>query len=826
MGDIAEEFDDRLASGRTPRRPKAWANVHVLKALLAAIVARSRRLRSSTRLAFRDAVRAIRSAPGHSLFVVLVLCAGITLATVTFSVVDAVLLKPLPVREPERLVQIPTRNAGQPAITLSRLREAAGIEAMAPFASVFGELVTLDGKTESEVVMMTTSEMFEILGMRVAVGRAWTTADESSGNINSAVVSHRYWREHLGASADALGRTLDVFNRKVSVLGVLENDPARAEFGLTSADIWVPIDMPSQHPMEFFAVLARTKPGVSANQIATEVARVAAAGNWRPEVRRLLDSYASDERQWMMVAMGAALLIVCVACANAANLMLTRTVARVQEMAIRTSLGASRAVLAWSIVVEGLLLSLAATAAAWILAIWGVRLVKLAILSVMPGVFRASSIALNGRVLVAAIACAVATGVLFSMVPAWQVSRTPFATLLKDADSRTLTGRRGWRSVFLVAEIASVVVLLVASWLFVLSLIRASSVDLGLETTHLAAVNPRLAFRSDVNDAVRRVRSVPGVVDVATTRGAGLPIVGRAFGGAWITTSLRSAESSTAQPPPTVTALNYFVTSNYFAVAGLPFERGSSWPDTSATGVAVIDERAARLLFGTTDVVGRTIVADKPARTATIVGIVPHVSTYGAEDPAPPSAYFPIRPEQAQRFATLLVRTAGPSRALLQPLSQALAPVAPAPNEPIVFAADDARSRLSASRRFNASLMSIFGLAATLLGAAGVYAVMTSFVSQQTRELGVRAALGASPGCLQRGVLSTAARHVVLGFAIGVPVAYWVSRGFSTLLFQVTPADVSVYVVVAFVLVAMSGLAAWLPARRAARVDPMLSLRR
>jgi putative ABC transport system permease protein len=290
---------------------------------------------------------------------------------------------------------------------------------------------------------------------------------------------------------------------------------------------------------------------------------------------------------------------------------------------------------------------------------------------------------------------------------------------------------------------------------------------------------------------------------------------------------VRPAGNSTGANDAALEALLYRVTSNYFQVAGLPFRRGGTWTEGSPerSGVVVVDDLAARTLFGTEDAVGLWLSATEPAGLFVVVGVVPHVQTYGATDTAQPSVYVPLTDDPGRRFADLLVRTGGSARDMLPALTQALAPVAPAPNERIVHVMDEAVQSLTALRRFNAALMSVFGLAGALIGAAGVYAVMSSFVAQQTREFGVRLALGARPDQIQRGVLTLAGRHVLIGLLIGLPIGWWISRGFAALFFQITPSSPSVYAIVGAVVTAAGVLAAWLPARRAARIDPVVSLR-
>jgi hypothetical protein len=312
---------------------------------------------------------------------------------------------------------------------------------------------------------------------------------------------------------------------------------------------------------------------------------------------------------------------------------------------------------------------------------------------------------------------------------------------------------------------------------------------------------------------------------VAVVGGASLPLVGRAFGGAWTTTSIQRAES--AGEAPALKVLQYRVTPNYFDVAGIRFRRGSAWPAETAFDApsVVLDDRAATNLFGSEDPLGRQIRATAPAGVFTVVGIVPYVYTRGPEDTAEPAAYFALRPSATRTFAALFVRTSAPPEDLLPVVTNALSAFAPAGKSPYVHVADEAVRRITATRRFNGGLMSAFGCIAMLIGAAGIYGVIGAVVAQQTREIGVRVALGATPSRIRRSVLVLAGRLLLSGLAVGLPLAWWISRGFTAYLFQVTPADPVVYAGVAALLCFVGFAAALLPARRAARTDPMITLR-
>jgi predicted permease len=834
VGDVFEELHERNKSDRGPSRPRLWLNLQIIRAIGTAVVTRMPRLVRSGGLIIRDATRALRAAPAQALFIVLVLAIGISAGTITFSVVDAVILRPLPVEEPNQLVTIagPDFKRRISPEMYWRIREhLQSVDTLAARSTTTGVTFTVSSVTQGGAVTAASSDIFRLLRWSPAIGRFWTTEDEARGDVDVAVLGHRFWRERFQGSTSVLGEkvTVDERPRAYRVIGVLPGNADHPELDLTSTPVWIPLVVPRTGSGHWGGILARLRPGVSIAQVSGDVERIVSLPEWRPVVSPLHEVYVSRLRGWMMLALGAAGLVVLIACVNAANLMLTRSSGRAQELAVRASLGASRRRLAAAMLAEGLLLSAGATGVALLVGIAGVRAVKNAITTALLGTFRAETISLNGRVLAAAVAAAVLTGVLVSLVPAWQSSRTPLSSLLKDATAAS-TARRRWRSVFLVTEVATVVVLLVVSWLFVASLIRVAGIELGIDRANLLAVKPRAEFRGSVDDVKRTLEVLPDVKSVAVATGASLPLIGSAFGGAWITNTMTRADGSAGSDDARkLTVLQYRVTANYFDVAGMSFLRGRTWPDDPALNATavVLDEQGARQLFGADDPVGRQVRATDPAGVFTVVGTVPHVFARGPEATDPPAAYIALSPNPARNYAGLFVKTSRPADEMVALVNDALTSLAPLtpPDEPFVFVADEAVRRITATRRFNAGLMSAFGLVGVLIGAAGVYAVMGSFVAQQTREIGVRLALGATPLRIQRGVLALAWRHLLIGLALGVPVAWWLSRGFASLLFQVTPGDVSVYIGVSTTLIAIGVLAAWIPAHRAGKVDPLVSLR-
>jgi putative ABC transport system permease protein len=828
LGDMLEELASARALGRAPRRPGLWVNLQASRLIWMAVLALAPRLLRSAGLAVRDATRALRAAPAHALVIVAVLALGVTAGTVTFSVVDAVILKPLPIEQPERLVTIARWSADRsqqitPELYWHLHDHLQSVDGLAALITSYGSSVTVGPLTDEWPVAFASAEIFRVLRWSPVIGRVWTAEEEAKGETEVAVLGYRFWQQHFQGNPAVLGETVTIGKRSYRVIGALPAGSDHPELDLTSTPIWVPNVVPRTAPAGWFGtIIARLRPGVSPAQLEDEIQPLTGAADWRPVVTPLLGSYVTPVRSWMLLALGAAALVVLIGCVNAANLMLTRSAARAQEMAVRAAIGASRAQIAAGVLVEGLLLSLAATACALVCSVAGVQVARAAITTMLPNVFRATAIELNARVFMAALLATAVTGVLVSIVPAWQTSRAPVSALLK-ADAATATGRRGWRSAFLVAEVATVAVLLVVSWLFVVSLIRAVNVDLGIDRTNLLAVKPNIPFQGTVDEVQRRLEDLPGVTGVAASTGASLPLIGRAYAGAWGTRTIQRADG--VEPPLTV--LDYRVTANYFEVAGLTFRRGGPWTADMVSGSPpiVLDQQAARHLFGDEDPIGRLVRASDPDGVFTVVGTVPHVRVFGPEDEVEPAAYFAVAPNPARTFAGLFVKTSRPPAEMLPVINEALKPFAPATKGPFVFVADEAVWKITAQRRFNAGLMSAFGLIGLLIGIAGVYAVMASFVAQQTREIGVRVALGASPGRIQRDVLALAWRHLLAGLALGLPIAWWLSRGFEALLFQVSGADASAYAVVVTLLSMAGCLAAWIPARRAARVDPITSLR-
>lgn len=776
-------------------------------------------------IVINDAARSVRRSPAYSLFVVFILAVGISSATVTFSVVDAVVLSPIPLDHSERLVYVPswdlnTRRERISADGFWAIHDrASSLETVADVSMGIGERAGIDGASYDVNVVEATSDIFPLLRFRAAVGRVWNT-DEDARRADVAVIGHRF-SQRLGSPA--LGRQVTINRRTLDVIGVLGAETDIPGLQLAEGDIWTPRAPPRASPSVPWRVgmIARMRPGATTSAVADEVQRILATPDWRPNVTTFLDGSVQRIRGWMLLALGAVTLVVIIACVNAAHVILTRSVRRSQEFAIRSSLGASRGRLAMTVMSEGAILSFVAGVSSLLFATWGIAAARHAVTSLLPGMYRASSIALDGRVFAAALVAIVVTGVLASVVPAWYVSRTSVAGVLKHAGP-THTGGRSWRSALLVGEIASVSVLLVVSWMFVASFIRVVGLDLGVDSSRLLAVASNKSFKGSAYDMADRLRSVAGVEDVALVGSSSLPLVGWAYGGAWDTVTLQRNDPDTGAR---ARVMKYRVTPNFFRVAGARFLRGSTWSAETALAAppVVLDERAAAMLFASADPLGQRVRVADPVAVFTVVGVVPHVYTSGPEGTGDPQAYFDL--PQSTGYRSLFVRTSRPAGEMAPVVTSALAPFAPDTDAPFVRRVDDAVGRLTAVRRFNTAVMLLFGAVGMIIGAIGVYGVMAATVTQQLREIGIRVALGATPGAIRRGVLQLTARHLVMGLGVGLPLGWYISRGFGGYLFQVTPADASVYAGVAALLATVGVSAALIPARRAARTDPIRTLR-
>jgi predicted permease len=787
------------------------------------------------------ALRSLRATPGVTAFILGILTLTVAAATVTFSVVDAVVLRALPFDNSHQLVAV-TYDRGDRVMSqvrsLSALQFLAlrdGMDSVSSLAAVARGSYALKGGAEPERVWSArvSASLFETLHVRPLLGTAFTADHEVAGNERVAVIGHGLWRRRFGSDPGVVGRTIDAVEGQLLVLGVMPEGFSYPLVDDRLPEIWTPYVIPERERQpaqqsSYLHLVGRLKPGASLIQAQSQVDAVRATlataepDRYSPASRfsitPLDEVVVGPVRGWMVLVLLAVTLLLVVACANVANLLLTRAVDRARELSIRAALGASRARLVRSLLIESLLLSSCAVVLALIVASWGIDATKA---SLPTGIARAQMIALNLRVFGTAVVTAIVTGLLFGVVPALHLSREDLVSALKQGSSTMTGARRAWRASVLITELAFATVLLVATTLFVSSFVRLSRADLGFDRSDLLVVGSAEGIRGTVADVVHHLESVPGVVSAGGAAAGSPPLIAAGFEGGSSGTRLQLPQA----PAAFVNVEFNRVSARYFAAASIPVLRGRVFldGDSMSSPLVVLDELAARRLFGDTDPIGRELIAYGRTRVS-VAGVVANVRMRGPEEDSGPQAYF-LGPASGDNYS-YLVRTSGDAAKMIPAVQAAFASLRAEGSRPAdVRRVEDAFRNITARRRFSAGTMALFGLLALLIGATGVYGVMSSLVAQRTREIGVRVALGASRPRILGTVLGQVARYLALGLTVGLPSAWLVSRTFTALFFQVQPGDSWVYLLVASLLTAVSLAAAFIPARRASRVDPLVALR-
>lgn len=796
-----------------------------------------------------DALRSLRRSRALCVFVVSILAVTIAAATITFSVVDAVVLKPLPLDAPDALVAIEhVRGDG----VMSHARALAAVEyfalrdgadAFTVLAAVARAELRLEGGGEPEQVQSArvTASLFDVLGVRPALGTAFAPTNETDGNDRVAVIGHELWMRRFGGDPTVVGRTIQTGGGPLLILGVM---PEGFTYPVTStrpAEVWTPYVVPANERdgrqlSSYLHLVGRLRPRVPLSQAQAQAQADAARAQFatsdpkrytaagRFTLTPLQEFLVGSVRGWMTLVLIAVGLVLLIACANVANILLTRALARTRELGIRASLGASRRRLIGSLLTESLLLAVAALAIAMIVGWWGIELARN---SLPRGIVRADQIALNIRVFTAACIAALSTSAIIGMVPAFHIVRTDLVTLLKTGSS-SAGSRTRWRHVILVAEVAFVAILLVSTTLFVSSFVRLVRADIGFDRSRLIVVTSLSGLQGSLDDFVDRLKAIPGVAWVGGAAAGSPPLVAAGFEGGSSATRLQRPDAPASE---FVAAEFNRVTPDYFAAAGIPLLRGRVFTTADMVGstrdyrnatVIVLDELSASRLFGSRDPVGETVAYG--AGQVTVIGVVANVHMRGPEAESGPQAYFPgARTAGGYAF---IIRTTKPPTTVMPAIRAAVATLRPPDSRPAdLRLVEEAFRNITEGRRFSATAMMAFGILAVLIGASGVYGVMSSLVAQRTREIGVRMALGATPKRMVAMVLAHIARHVALGLSIGLPGAWVVSKSFDVVFYQVRPSDLWIYVVVACVLGAVGAGAALVPARRASRVEPQLALR-
>jgi predicted permease len=807
---------------------------------------------------FRYGIRVLLRSPGFTAVAVVTLALGIGATTAIFSVIDAVLLRPLPYNEPDRLVMVWGKLAG---IGLARDQNAVSVpefidfqtmnqvfERMAAFTGSSFNLA-LEGSPERIEGASASASLFPLLRVQPVWGRTFRPEEDQPGRDNVVLLSHGLWQRRFGSDPNLIGKTLTLSGRVYSVIGIL---PPNFEL-LGEAEIWKPIAFDAEELSEnrradhFLAVVARLKPGVTLAQAQANMdviarrlqeknpAQYAPRSGWGVRVTPLLEEIVQDTRPALLMLVGAVVLLLVIACANVANLLLARASAREREVAIRAALGAGRGRLIRQLLTESCLLGLLGGALGLLLAVWGVDLlVKLGPAN-LP---RLKDVAIDGRTLGFTLLISLGTNFLFGLAPAWQASGGERSAQLKEGSRGATTGPRGarLRGLVVVSQISLSLVLLVGAGLLIKSFVRVLQVDPGFNPNHVLTMRinlPELKYpeprqaQAWFRQLLQRVETLPGVEYAALVSQP--PLGSAGWSGTFtveglVTDPTKGGPEADRRPSST----------DYFRVMGIPLLQGRFFDSRDeaedAPKVAIVDETLAETFWRGQDPIGKRLKlggvhSSRPWMS--VVGVVRHVKHQGLDAQSRFQMYWPSPQQLPQRTMSLVIR----ARSGVDPRSLTRAAqkeVLALDKEQPVFAIrtmEEVLSRSVAQRRLSMLLLVIFAAVAVTLATVGIYGVMSYSMAQRTHEIGIRIALGARPPDVLALVARQALTLVAAGVALGLAAALLFTRSLASLLFQVQPADPAILLGASLLLAAVALVACWLPARRALHVDPLAALR-
>ncbi len=801
----------------------------------------------------RDVIRSLRGTPGFTAVALVVLTLGIGATTAIFSVVDAVVLRALPFDEHDRLVAVGERRSVPDDEEPDRLAHIAPqnymdwaarqqvFESMAAIADSSLTLQEPDTAPEDLRTLRVTAGFFDVVRTWPAIGHAFTADNEIDGQDRVAILSDGLWQRRFGADPDIVGRVLSLDGERYEILGVMPpgvadvTRAARPFVGmLRPAELWVPFVVPESERVRkpasyslYLQSIARLKPGVSLGQAQAQMDQIAAAiVQANPGIKWLEGAgigvgplhdhlVGTPMTSWMLMLLGAVAVVLLIACANVASLLLVRAGIRERAVAIRAALGAGRWRLIRQSLIESLLLSVVGTALAVVVGWWVVQILRGAMPDDVP---RVSAIALDLRVLAVAAGLSLVTGLVVGIIPALQISRPDLTIALKDAAGGASAGRRRQlaRAALVVAEVALAVVLLVGAALFIGSFAALMRIDPGFTPNHVvtAFVAPPTTPAVFFERIIERLEQTPGVVSAAIVAG-GTPLSGFGF-----TTGIAPDPAEARQVP-----VHYrTVTPGYHRAMGITLVKGRLFEPGDRDGAArviLINEAAAAAYFPGEDPVGRTV---RFGKACTVVGVVGNVRQDRLETPAVPEVYEPMA-QSGSPTGELVVRTVGDPHEALPAIRTVLLDVMPTVPVRNIQTMDEVFARHTAQRRLNMLLIGLFGVLGLVISAVGIYGVLAAIVSQRTREIGVRVALGATRSNVVAMVLAKTGMLVAIGLALGGVAAWYLSALARSFLFGLEPTDPRAFAAALATLLAAALAASLIPARRAASVDPVVALR-
>ncbi|HVG32956.1 MAG TPA: ABC transporter permease [Pyrinomonadaceae bacterium] len=809
----------------------------------------------------RYGVRMLLKRPGFTLVAVLTLALGISANTAIFSVVNAVVLRPLPFAEPDRLVQVWETMPGNdkrwvaPGNFVDWQKQNQVFEEIAGYSSAAVNMTGEGLEPERLTGAAITANLFQTLGVAPLIGRSPVAEDLQQRDGRVVVLSHGLWQRRFGSDTNVAGRSLRLDEKSYTIIGVMPSGfsfPAKAEFWIPgSQGSAVPPSLAAQFPksdlanerdIHIFAVVGRLRPNVTLSQAQAEMSTISQRlASTYPEtndglgtnVIPLHQQVVGGVRPILFILLGAVALVLLIACTNVANLLLARATQRERELAIRLALGAGRFRLIRQMLTESLLLSLTGGIIGLLVAMWGVDL----FVGLSPGdIPRLNEVGLDVRLLGFTLLVSLVTGIGFGLLPALQATRLDPQHALKEGGRSATEGRarRRTRNLLVVTEIALAQVLLIGAGLLIASFLRLQAVDPGFNPENLLTARLSLSKTKYTdsakqiafyNEVLGRLKAMPGVRSAALVMN--LPLSGANMNRGF------TVEGRPEPKPDENITVDYQVTSpDYFAAMEIPLVRGRAFTDQDKEGqprVAIINEVMARKYFPGEDPVGKRILigdAEKEDSWLTVVGIAGNVRHASTSEPAFPGLYTPYTQDRESwpRMAIVLRTNADPAALSSAVRKEILAidPQQPVSNiQPMTQLMSESITR----PRFITLLLGVLASIALALAVVGIYGLMSYGVIERTHEIGIRMALGAQRGDVLKMVVGHGLKLILAGLLIGVVGAFALTRLMTSLLFDVSAVDPLTFVVVSALLTLAALAACYIPARRATRVDPMVALR-
>lgn len=797
----------------------------------------------------RYAARRMMQAPGFSAAVILTVALAIAANASIFSFVNAELLRPMPFREPERILQVAEKNdrLNLPSFGVSALNFLSWREQQHSFqelAAVGFNTYTLTGTGTPEQVYgnLISASLARVLGLSPVAGRGFTEDEEKPGATPVAMISEGLWRRYFGGDRSILGKTVSLNGQATTIVGIA---PAALSL-ISAAEVYTPliIDPPKELRLNHvLTVFGRLKNGASLQQAQSEMDSISAhidqtypeMHDWGIHLFTMRETFVAPElKTGLLVLLCAVFFVLLIACANVANLLLSRATARHREMAVRTAIGARRSRLIRQLLVESVALALVGGGLGVAAAFWAVGAINR---SLPPNTLAIPEVHVDAPVLGFALLATILTGFVFGLAPAWRLTRLDVNDVLKETGRGAMGGGGGrLRSGLAAGELALATVLLIGAGLLIKTLKNLEHTQLGFDssglvTFQLALPTEKYPLQAQMPQFYRTLlnstAAIPGVRGAAVS--SGIP-----FGAGSYTTSPVIAQQSVL-PPGVPAAIDWrMVSGSYFKTMSIPLLHGRVFTDADGPGtapVAIVSRDTAKKLWGEADPIGRTFYrAADPNRTMfTVVGVVGDVRSTALNQQSP-ALYYPLawrtgpyRPKVV--VMDVVVRTGGAGDAIVSALRQRVRELDADVPMANIRTMEEWVSNGAAQPRLNARLLTLFATLALLIAAIGIYATLAYSVTQRTREIGLRIALGAQPGSVLRLVVAEGMRVAAIGVIAGLLGALALSRMMSSLVYGVAVRDPMTFASVAIILALIALIACFIPARRAAKVDPMVALR-